>query len=79
MTGKELIMYILTNDLEYEPIFNHGRFIGHMTVDEVALKLDIGIAAVCALIAQGQLDYIRIGDTFFIPDNNKLERKINHE
>lgn len=75
MTGKELILYILANDLENDPVFNNGRFVGFMTVDEVALKLNIGVAAVCALIEREVLDHICIDTTLFIPANFDKERK----
>lgn len=79
VTGKELILYILANDLENDPVFDHGRFVGFMTVDEVALKLNIGVAAVCALIEREVLDHICVGTAMFVPANFELERKNNNE
>ena len=79
MTCRELIMYILANELEDELVFDHGRFVGFMTVDEVAVKLNIGIAAVCALIEEQMLDHISVGKTLFIPANFKIERKHTNE
>ena len=34
MTGRELILYILSNGLENEPVFKDGKFIGFMTEEE---------------------------------------------
>lgn len=79
MTCKELMLYILANDLEHELVFDHGRFVGFMTIDEVALKMNIGIAAVCALIEQGMLDHICVGNTLFVPANFKTERNKQDE
>lgn len=75
MTGKDLILYILENDLENSPVYEHNRFIGFMTVDEVALELNIGVAAVCALVEREVLDHICVGTTLFIPANFNKERK----
>jgi hypothetical protein len=45
-----------------------------MSVDEVALKLNIGVAAVCALIEREVLDHICVGTTLFVPANFDKER-----
>ena len=79
MTCKELILYILANDLENELVFNNGKFVGFMTVDEVALELNIGIAAVCALVEREVLDHICIDTTLFIPAHSIEERKESNE
>jgi predicted transcriptional regulator len=79
MTGKDLILYILENDLENSPVYENNKFIGFMTVDEVALKLNIGVAAVCALIEREVLNHICVGNTLFIPANFNEERKKDNE
>ena len=38
MTGKDLIVYILQNDLEDEVIFQNNRFIGFASEEELASK-----------------------------------------
>lgn len=50
MTGRDLIIYILANRLEDEPIFKDGKFIGTLDTGEAASQLDIGSAALFALI-----------------------------
>lgn len=67
MTGRDLILYILTNGLENEPIFKDGKFIGCLSVEDVAAKMDVGPNTVKTLIVLGQLDAIQIGDALFIP------------
>ena len=67
MTGRELIIYILENNLEEEPIFEDGRFIGFMTVEEAAERMDVGVATIIAWIALGKLDHLLIGTKFYIP------------
>lgn len=69
MTGRELILYILSNNLENEPIFNNNKFIGLMTVDEAAIKMGVGGYTVRAWFKQGKLDGIYIGDTIYIAGN----------
>lgn len=66
MTGKDLILYILQNDLENAPVFNDGRFLNFMTVQEAAVHYKTGEATVRAWIQLGQLNYIQIGNMIFI-------------
>ena len=73
MTGKDLIIYILENDLENEPVFKDGKFIGFVTAGEVAIKMNVGVATVHAWIKQNRLDSITIGDTVYIPANFELK------
>lgn len=69
MTGKELIIYILSNNLEDEPVVKDGIPIGFMLAEDVAKKMNVGIATVCAWLVQGQLPSVLIGNTFYIPAN----------
>ena len=68
MTGRDLIIYILNNHLEDEPVFKDGKLIGFLTVDQAALKFNVGIATIEALIQMGKLSHIQIGDTVYIPE-----------
>lgn len=47
MTGKELIRYIIDNDLEQEQVFQNGKFIGFITREEAAQKFHVGVATSC--------------------------------
>lgn len=71
MTGRDLIIYILENGLENEPVFKNGKFIGFVTADEVALKTNVGLATVHAWIHQDRLDSVVIKDGIYIPANFK--------
>ena len=71
MTGRDLIIYILENGLENEPVFKNGKFIGFVTADEVALKTNVGLATVHAWIHQDRLDSVLIKDGIYIPANFK--------
>lgn len=65
MTGRDLIIYIMSNHLEDEPVYEDGRFLGFMTVGEAAAQMKVGYATVLALIDQGRLDAIRMPDPYF--------------
>ena len=82
MTGRELIMYILENHLEDEPVFQNGTFIGYATDVKFAEMLGVGVATVRAWIMIGRVkDAIMIGDTMFIPTIyvNALKSEVKHE
>ena len=46
MTGKELIVYILQNDLEDEVIFQNNRFIGFASEEELASKFSVSVETI---------------------------------
>lgn len=70
MTGRDLILYILANGLEDEPVFKDKKFIGFMTAGEAAEKMNVGIPTVCVWLSQGLLDGVRIGDNIYIAANS---------
>lgn len=67
MTGKDLIIYILKNGLENEPIVNDGRFLGFITADEAAIKFGVGLATINAWVEYGWLPGLKIGKEIYIP------------
>ena len=73
MTGRDLILYILANNLEDEPIYDNGKLIGFMTLGEAAEKAGVGISTVCVWIQQGRLDSVIIGGLVYIYDNEKMQ------
>lgn len=66
MTGRELIIYILENGLEDKPVIENGKFIGFMSLGEVAVKFDVGTAAVKCWIANRYIDSIEINGEIYI-------------
>jgi len=70
MTGRDLIVYILSNSLENEQVFKDGKFIGFMTAGEAAAKMNVGVPTICVWVSQKKLDGIQIGDTLYIPANS---------
>ena len=77
MTGRDLILYILSNTLENEPVFKDEKFIGFMTAGEVATKLGVGVTTISVLVALGQLEGYLIGDTLYIRADYKLPEETN--
>ena len=68
MTGRELILYILTNNLENEPVVKDGKPVGFLTITEAAIKFGVGEATIMTWIALKELTGIRIGNVIYIPD-----------
>ena len=79
MTGRDLILYILQNNLENEPVFKDGRFIGFFTVGEVAERLHVGVPTVLAWQALGKIECIPVRDMIYIPANSKKLTEQNPE
>ena len=67
MTGRDLILYILKNNLEDENVFTNGSFLGFMTVEQAASKMNVGVATVNAWITMGVIDYVKVGDLYLVP------------
>lgn len=66
MTGRDLIIYILENGLENEPLVDNGKLIGFMSVMEAAAKLHVGPSTILIWMEQNKLEYVRIGFDIFI-------------
>ena len=64
MTGRELIMYILENHLEDEPISKDGRFLGCISVVEAAEKWGVGCNTIYAWINLGMLPAVDVSNSF---------------
>ena len=75
MTGRELIMYILANRLEDEPVICNGRLAWFMTVDEAAVKMDVGPETVLAWVKLGMLPSIVIAEGLYIPTSARSPRE----
>lgn len=78
MTGRDLIIYIMRNNLENEPVFKDGKFIGFISVGEAAARMNVGTATICAWITQGWLDCIVIGGVVYIPDHFEIPQIFNN-
>lgn len=71
MTGRDLIIYILRNGLENEPVCRDGKFLGLLTIDEAAVKLNVGVETVKTWCDSNVnvLEHIVVGDQIYILDN----------
>lgn len=69
MTGKDLILYILQNNLENEVIIKDGVFIWWMTEEEAAVKFNVGVSQIKAWYACGMLSGTKIGDQLYFLRN----------
>lgn len=67
MTGRDLIIYILQNDLEDEDVVKDGHIIGFMNEYETAAKMDVGVETVRVWYQYGILNGFKIGDSVFFP------------
>ena len=65
MTGKELILYILQNNLEDTVVLDGGVFIGFMTEEEAAIKFDVGVATIHAWYQCRAIEGTKIGDSLY--------------
>ena len=74
MTGRDLIIYILENNLEDEQIFKDGKFLGYLTIEEMALKYKVGIETVKLWYELGFISGIKIGEEIYFPVNLDLKR-----
>lgn len=65
MTGKELILYILQNNLENTIVLEDGFFVGFMTEEEAAVKFSVGVATIRAWYQCKMLKGTKIGDSLY--------------
>jgi hypothetical protein len=69
MTGKEMILYILQNNLEDTVVLQDGFFVGFMTEEEAATKFNVGISTIWIWYGLGILNGLKIGDSlYFLKD-----------
>ena len=75
MTGRDLIIYILQNNLEDEIVIKDGIFIWCMNEEEAAVKFNVGVSTVKAWYVCGMISGIKIGEHLYIPRNISDPRK----
>lgn len=76
MTGRELIVYILENNLENENIFNPGEDLEgciFIREDRAAADCGVGVVTIKAWCAWNFLDFVRHGGCIYILKNKKYE------
>lgn len=72
MTGRDLIIYILSNSLEDKPVFENGKLLGFMTPEEAATRFEVGAATIYIWAELGMIEHVLIADQLYIPMNAKL-------
>lgn len=65
MTGKELILYILQNNLENTIVLSDGFFVGFMTEEEAAVRFGVGVGQIRAWYTCKMLNGTQIGDSLY--------------
>ena len=72
MTGKDLIVYILMNGLEDEQVIDeNGVIIGFMTIEDAAVKYEVGVSTVRVWINEGLITGIKLAENILIPKTEK--------
>lgn len=72
MTGRDLIFYILQNDLEND-LFSIPENIEFLTIDEYAVKSGMGVDSVKTKISLGCLNTVTLAGKRYILYFNKVE------
>lgn len=75
MTGRDLVIYIMKNNLEDEEIFKNGIFLGCMNENEAAAKFGVGVATIRVWFQHNVLKGTKIGDSIFILKDQENPRK----
>lgn len=79
MTGKELILYILQNNLEDIVVLDGCVFMGFMTEEEVAVKFNVGVETVRAWYQCRMIEGSKIGDSLYFRKDIADPRIILHK
>ena len=66
MTGRDLIIYILQNDLLDAPVYDGSRLLGFMTAIEAAAKFHVGLATIYTWASMGFIPSAKIGEDLYI-------------
>ena len=69
MTGRDLIIYILQNDLLDKPVYENGSLLGFMTAIEAAAKFHVGLATIYIWASRNDIPSARIGEDLYIYAN----------
>ena len=69
MTGRDLIIYILSNNLENEPVFLDKGFLNLLSENEAAIKFDVGKATIRTWLELGMVKGVKVGEEIYILPN----------
>lgn len=81
MTGRDLIIYIMQNNLEDEVVLKDGFFVGFMDENGAAAKFGVGVWTIRAWFAIGAINGIQVGEKLYFLKNMPDPRKgeMTHE
>lgn len=71
MKGRDLIIFILQNNLEDKDIFIDNCLVGFMSIEQAAVKFGVGQATVEVWCHCGAIPCVQFGETFYIYPNAK--------
>ena len=69
MTCRELIIYILQNNLEDEPVIKNGSFVGFLNEVQVAEKFGVGVETVRIWAKLNMIPHANVDHRWLIPAN----------
>jgi hypothetical protein len=75
MTGRELILFILENNLENEEVIKDGVFVWLMSEEEAAVKFDVGVATIRAWYALEMIEGLQLSGHLYFLRNVEDPRK----
>ena len=75
MTGREMIMYIMYNHLEDVEIFSDKFIPGFMSLEEAAVKFEVGAPTVKTWWDMGLFKGFKMGESIFIQKDSPDPRK----
>ena len=79
MTGRDLIIYILQNNLEDVPISFDGGFLNLLSEEEAAAKFGVGKATVRLWFKRGMIKGVKIGEEIYIYPDTKSPVNVYRE
>lgn len=80
MTCRDLIIYILENDLEDKPLVDNGTIImenlGFIPINKVATKMNVGFSTVIAWMQEGTIKGYNINHELYV-DATSMQTLLN--
>ena len=74
MTGRDLIIYILMNNLEDRLVFEDGKFAIFKTIEELALELECGVETIKSLAKIYKIPIIEADGKHYILGNPSAKK-----
>lgn len=74
MLGRDLVTFIMKNNLLDTDVFDDGKLIGYISEEEAGAKFGVGATTVRVWVNQGRLNGLRINDTIYVPYDSEDPR-----